>query len=150
MSQEEKEEQELALAIAASLSDSQSSDEPTQPAGAWSDTVETLSESDADMDPNDASEESDFDAASDEDEYEDNAAADDDDADDDDDDDDDVDDEDDDDYPDRSSGGSNSSEETGSPAILTIQDRIDDCLAVRTHRTRPRTRKRTQLERAFV
>eukprot|EP01043_Picozoa_sp_COSAG02_P063146 COSAG02_NODE_8879_length_2411_cov_1.155642_2_plen_358_part_00 len=79
MSQEEQEEQELALAIAASLSDSQSSSyEPGEAAGgaqltcaaAEADTVETLSESDAVMDPNDASEESDFDGASDEDEYE--------------------------------------------------------------------------------
>jgi hypothetical protein len=84
LSQEEQEEQELALAIAASLSDSQSSsDEPgeaaagAQPASTadGSDTVEILSDSDADTAPNDASEESDFDGASDEDEYEEDAAA---------------------------------------------------------------------------
>lgn len=44
---------------------------------------------------------------------------------------------DDDDQPDSSSGGSNSSEESGS---LTFQDRIDDCLAVRIHRTAQHTR----------
>ena len=54
--------------------------------------------------------------------------------------------EDDDNYSDSSSGGSNGSEKTGSPATLTFQDRIDDCLAVRTHHTRhARTRESCRL-----
>ena len=74
LSQEEQEEEDIALAIAASLSDSQNDEIVNNEAGDISqpgNPDEILSESDVDVEPNDASEESDFDAASDEDDADD-------------------------------------------------------------------------------